>query len=82
MLFGAPQDHSFRAAATKYLSGHQHKRSLKRDARALASLDPFIGTLPLKRVHHETLQAFVRARLERGIGPGTINRDLAVSDGF
>jgi integrase len=78
MEFGAPQDHSFRAAATKYLSEHQHKRSLERDARALASLDPFIGTLPLKRVHHETLQPFVRARLERGISPGTINRDLAV----
>lgn len=78
MVFGAPQDHSFRAAATKYLSEHQHKRSLERDARALASLDPFIGTLPLKRVHHETLQPFVRARLKRGISPGTINRDLAV----
>ncbi len=78
MVFGAPQDHSFPAAATKYLSEHQHKRSLERDARALTSLDPFIGALPLKRVHHETLQPFLRARLEHGISPGTINRDLAV----
>jgi integrase len=78
MVFGAPQTHSFRAAATKYLSEHQHKRSLERDARALAGLDPFIGALPLKRVHHDTLQSFVRARLDRGISPGTINRDLAV----
>jgi hypothetical protein len=25
--------------------------------------------------HHETLQPFVKARLERGISPGTINRE-------
>ena len=78
MALGASRVHSFRAAATKYLSEHQHKRSLERDARALASLEPFIGALPLKRVHHETLQPYVRAQLERGISPGTINRDLAV----
>lgn len=77
-VHGATQDHSFRAAATKYLSEHQHKRSLERDARALASLDPFIGSLLLTRVHHETLRPFVRARIEQGISPGTINRDLAV----
>lgn len=69
---------TFRAAATKYLEEHQHKRSLERDARALAVLDPFIGELPLPRVHHDTLQPYVRYRLDVGISPGTINRDLAV----
>jgi hypothetical protein len=34
--------------------------------------------LPLQRVHHDTLQPFVRARLAKGISPGTVNRDLAV----
>ncbi len=29
-------------------------------------------------MHHDTLQSFVRARLDCGISPGTINRDLAV----
>jgi integrase len=77
-LFGAREEHTFREAATKYLEDNQHKRSLERDARALATLDPYIGELPLQRVHHDTLQHFVRARLGAGISPGTINRDLAV----
>jgi hypothetical protein len=64
---------------TKYLEEHPHKRSLERDARSLATLDPFIGELPLRRVHHETLQPFIRTRLAAGISPGTINRDLAVT---
>lgn len=77
-LFGAREEHTFREAATRYLEENQHKRSLERDARALATLDPYIGELPLQRVHHDTLQHFVRARLGAGISPGTINRDLAV----
>ncbi|MGA2563172.1 MAG: phage integrase N-terminal domain-containing protein [Steroidobacteraceae bacterium] len=68
----------FREAATKFLTENTHKRSLERDARALASLDPYIGELPGRRVHHDTLQPYVRARLQAGISPGTINRDLAV----
>jgi hypothetical protein len=77
-LFGARRERTFRAAATKFLEENQHKRSLERDARALAILDPYIGDLPLRRVHHDTLQPYVRSRLASGISPGTINRDLAV----
>ncbi len=77
-LFGARREWIFREAATKYLTENSHKRSLERDARALTTLDPFIGELPGRRVHHDTLQPFVRARLKAGISPGTINRDLAV----
>ena len=77
-IYGIRQVHSFRAAATKFLAEHQHKRSLERDARALAMLAPFIGDLPLSRVHHDTLQPFVRSRFQTGTSPGTINRDLAV----
>jgi integrase len=77
-LFGIRQERTFRVAATKYLEENQHKRSLERDARALAALNPYIGDLPLRRVHHDTLQGYVRARLGAGISPGTINRDLAV----
>ena len=77
-IFGIRQDHSFRAAATKFLAEHQHKRSLERDARALAVVAPFIGDLPLRRVHHDTLQPFIRSRFQTGTSPGTINRDLAV----
>ena len=51
---------------------------MERDARALATLDPFIGDLPLRRVHHDTLQPFVRSRLDGGTSPATVNRELAV----
>ena len=78
-LFGVRQERTFRVAATKYLEENQHKRSLERDARALAALDPYIGQLPLRRVHHDTLQPYVRDRIAAGISPGTVNRDLAVA---
>ena len=77
-VYGAQRDWIFREAATKFLIENTHKRSLERDARSLATLDPFIGKLPGRRVHHDTLQPYVRARLKAGISPGTINRDLAV----
>jgi integrase len=64
--------------ATKYLEENQHKRSLERDARALSILDPYIRDLPLRRVHHDTVQVYVRGRLAGGISPGTINREMAV----
>jgi integrase len=77
-LFGEQREHTFREAASKFLVENQHKRSLERDARALAFLDPFIGALPLQRVHHDTLAPYIRARLDKGRSPGTVNRDLAV----
>jgi len=77
-LFGEQRDHTFREAAAKFLAENQHKRSLERDQRALAVLDPFIGSLSLQRVHHDTLAPYIRSRLEKGRSPGTINRDLAV----
>lgn len=69
---------TFREAAAKFLAENQHLRALERNERALAILDPFIGSLPLQRVHHETLAPFVQARLNKGVTPGTINRELAV----
>ena len=36
-------------------------------------LNPFIGELPLRRVHPDTLQPFIRLRLNAGVSPGTAN---------
>jgi len=77
-LFGEQIEHTFGEAAAKFLAENQHKRSLERDKRALTCLDPFVGALPLQRVHHDTLAPYIRFRLDRGRSPGTINRDLAV----
>jgi predicted DNA-binding transcriptional regulator AlpA len=77
-FYGARTPRTFREAATRFLEENQHKRSLERDARALASLDPYLGELQLQRVHSGTLQSYIRDRLKDGTSPGTINRDLAV----
>ncbi len=77
-FYGARTPRTFREAATRFLEENQHKRSLERDARALAALDPYVGELQLQRVHSGTLQSYIRDRLKDGTSPGTINRDLAV----
>jgi integrase len=77
-LYGEPREHTFREAGVKFLAENQHKRSIERDVRALKVLDPFIGSLPLTRIHQGTIEPFIRWRRERGNVGGTINRDLAV----
>jgi hypothetical protein len=52
-------------------------RGLDRDERALKLLYPFICSLPLQQVHRETLEPFIRARLDKGLSPDTVNRELA-----
>ena len=76
--FGVARQRTFREAATKFLEENTHKRSLDRDARALAMWDPYIGDLPVRRVHYGTLQPYVKDRLAAGKAAGTVNRDLAV----
>ena len=77
-LYGEPPEHTFREAAVKFLAENQHKRSIERDVRALKALDPFIGSLPLTRIHQGTLDPFIRWRRDKGNAGATINRELAV----
>ncbi len=67
---------TFETAAARYLMEHQHNRAIRREADALAFVMPFVGHLPLSRVHSGTLQPFVRSRLASGVCQGTVNRDL------
>lgn len=76
-IYGTRPQRSFRQAATKYLN-ETKKRSLERDARCLATADPYIGSLPIHQVHMGTLQNFIRARQRRGVKSATINRELGV----
>jgi integrase len=70
--------YTFGDLAIRYLADHQHKRSLERDRRAIETLNPYIGTLPVRRVHQETLGPFIQSRLNNQISPSTVNRELAV----
>jgi len=56
-------------------------RDPKTNARYLSSarnLDVFFGKAKLSQVTCERIQEFKQARLESGVGPATVNRDLAV----
>lgn len=77
-VYGTRPTRMFREAATKYLTENVHKRSIDRDAQDLRSIDPFIGSLPIERIHDGTLAPYVRVRRGNGVRPGTINRTLAV----
>ena len=57
--------------------GNKHKRSIRRDADALSLIMPYIGDLPLSKVHLGTIQPFINDRLASGGSGGTVNRDLS-----
>ncbi len=76
-IYGVRPRRTFRQAATKYLQDEIDKKSIGRDAQALKLLDPYIGDLPLDKVHMGTLQSYIEERLSTKIKVGTINRDLA-----
>ena len=77
--FGTRPDHTFRAAATKFLKENQHKKSIGDDAMHLKALDRFVGDLPLRQVHMGSLQEFIAKRRKDGVKTSTINGALAIT---
>ena len=76
--YGIRDDHTFRAAATKYLLEHKHKRSISDDALHLRQLDPYVGSLQIREVHMGSLQKFIAARKASGVKTKSINIALGV----
>jgi integrase len=77
-MYGARPKRTFRAAATKYLLEHQHKRSIATEALFLRQLDGFVGGLSLEAVHMGSLQGFIASRKHDGVKTKTINLALGV----
>jgi len=77
-VYGVRPDRIFRVAATKYLTDNQHMASVVTDAYMLQSLDPFIGGMPLSKLHDGTLQLYITARRGAGIKSKSINNALSV----
>lgn len=77
-VFGVRPNRVFRDAATRFLEENMHLASIGDYALHLKQLDPYIGNLPIRNVHLETLQPFIRARREQGIKTKSINLALAV----
>ncbi len=72
-VYGVRPRRLFREAATRYLLDNQHMPSIGDTAMHLKQLDPFIGDLPLGRVHDATLTQFVKARQRQDVSNRTIN---------
>jgi len=76
-VYGVRPTRTFEQAAIKYLEENQHKRSIDRDVIALNIVMPYIGQLPLDRVHNDALAKYRHNRRRLGRKPGTINKELA-----
>ena len=75
-LYGVRPTRIFREAATKYLLDHQHMPSITDTASMLKQLDPFIGDIPINRIHDGALSGFIRSRKAEGVSHRTINMAL------
>lgn len=77
-IYGVRPDRSFEQAAAKYVIENQHKKSLHNDISRLKMLLPWIGDLPINRVHLGAMQPWIDHRRDEGVAVGTINHGLKI----
>lgn len=77
-VYGVRPERTFEQAAAKFVLENQHKRSLDSDIGRLKQLMPWIGHLPLHRLHRGTLEPWIEHRRQEGVAAGTINHGLKV----
>lgn len=77
-IYGVRPQRTFEEAAAKFVIDHQHKRSLDDDIGRLKGLMPWIGHVPIDRLHMGVLQPWIADRKAHGRAPGTINHGLQV----
>ena len=77
-VYGVRPARSFELAAVKFVRENQHKRTIRNDIGQLKRLMPWIGSLPLKRIHVGVLQSWIEHRRKEGVATGTINHGLKV----
>ena len=77
-VFGVRPRRTFREAAAKFLEENLHLASIADYATHLKQLDPYIGDLPVEKVHLGSLQPFIKDRQQQGIKTKSINLALGV----
>jgi integrase len=77
VIYGERPEVTFRQAAERYMHEHAHLKSLERAGYAFDAVMPYIGDLPLERVHDGALAPYRTDRVNAGCSAGTINRDLS-----
>ena len=77
-IYGVRPSRTFEQAAAKFVIGNQHKRSIDDDVSRLKGLMPWMGQLPLEKIHMGNLQPWIEHRRKEGASAGTINHGLKV----
>ena len=77
-IYGERIDRTFNEAAARYIEEFGTKRSMDRDIVTLKAVMPYIGDLPLVKIHSGVLEPFIDDRKQAGISAGTLNRDIAI----
>ena len=77
-LYGVRPSRSFEQAASKFVLENQHKKSIRNDIGRLRNLMPWIGGLPLEKMHRGLLDAWVDARERDNVSAGTINHGIKI----
>jgi integrase len=78
-IYGVRPVRTFEQAAAKYVLEHQHKRSLEDDISRLKGLLPWIGSVPLDKLHMGVLQPWIAERRRSGVSLGTMNHGLQIA---
>jgi integrase len=78
-IYGLRPVRTFEQAAAQYVLEHPHKRSLGDDVSRLKGLLPWIGNVPLDKLHMGTLQPWIAERRRSGVSVGTINHGLQIT---
>lgn len=78
VVYGVRPARSFEQAAAKFVLENQHKRSIGDDISHLRQLLPWLGPIPLDRIHLGTMQTWIAQRRGEGKAVGTINHGLKI----
>jgi integrase len=77
-IYGVRPSRTFEQAAAKFVIENQHKRSIDDDIGRLKGLMPWIGQVPLEKIHMGSLQPWIEHRRKEGVSAGTINHGLQI----
>lgn len=78
-IYGVRPSRTFEQAAAKFVIENQHKRSIDDDIGRLKGLMPWIGAMPLEKIHMGSLQPWIESRQKKGVSAGTIRSYAALS---
>jgi len=75
-VYGVRPERTFEQAALEYIKVKAYKKSIRKEAERLNQVQPWIGHLPLQKLHMGVLQSFIAQRRKDGVKSRTINQAL------